>query len=128
MSAHLQFTAEDDDDEETTILIRAESVAHAAPFRDDDADLTSRTFTEASVLWAPPPWEDNDSGPDQRTPNLARVLQEVVSQPGWSLGNAVVFMLQGVGQRDAESYDDDQPGWGARLYVTYSPSMSSTQP
>lgn len=127
VSAHLRFTAEANDDEETTILIRAESAANAAPFRDEDADLTSRTFTKASASWSPPAWKKDEAGPAQRTPDLADVLQEVVSRPDWRQGNAVMFMLDGVGQRDARTYDDDRPARGARLEVTYSPASPPTE-
>ena len=128
VSAHVQFTAESDDDEETSILIRAESTANAAGFRNRNANLTSRSFTRSSVSWSPGRWEKGDTGPAQRTPNLAGVLQEVVSQPDWNPGNTVVFMLDGRGQRDAEAYDFDEPTRAARLLVTYSLDVPPTEP
>jgi hypothetical protein len=42
---------------------------------------------------------------DQRTPDLAEVIQEVVDQPGWSPGNALVLLVSGSGKRVAEAFD-----------------------
>jgi hypothetical protein len=44
-------------------------------------------------------------GADQRTPNLAPVLQEVVDRPGWTSGQAVVLVVSGSGTRVAEAFD-----------------------
>jgi hypothetical protein len=60
-----------------------------------------------------------DSNSAQRTPNLAGLLQEIVSRPGWASGNAIAIIISGTGHRTAESFD--KPGGNpARLSVTYS--------
>ena len=55
---------------------------------------------------------------DQRTPNLAAVIQEIVNRPGWS-GNSLVLLISGSGVRIAEAYDGDPDG-GALLHVEFS--------
>ena len=42
---------------------------------------------------------------DQRTPNLAAVLQEVVGSQDWVSGNALALLVTGDGTRVAESFD-----------------------
>jgi hypothetical protein len=46
-----------------------------------------------------------EAGPDQQTPDLAPVVQEIVSRQGWSAGNALVLIVTGSGKRVAESYN-----------------------
>jgi hypothetical protein len=42
------------------------------------------------VGWVPAAWAAAARGADQRTPNLAAVVQQIVSRPGWVSGNALV--------------------------------------
>jgi hypothetical protein len=46
------------------------------------------------------------------------VVQEVVSRPGWTSGNALTILLNGTGQRTADAFDDTnaQP---AQITVNY---------
>ncbi len=45
------------------------------------------------------------AGPDQQTSNLAALIQEIVSRPGWTAGNSLVLLVTGSGVRVAESFD-----------------------
>jgi hypothetical protein len=56
------------------------------------------------------------AGDAQRTPNLAAVIQEVVSLPGWAPGNALTVIITGSGRRAAESFEGGAP---AVLSVQY---------
>jgi hypothetical protein len=42
------------------------------------------------------------AGPDQRTPEIRAVVQEVVSRPNWSAGNALAIIITGTGHRTAK--------------------------
>jgi hypothetical protein len=42
---------------------------------------------------------------DQRTTDIAPIIQEIVNRPGWSSGNSLVIIVSGTGERVAESYD-----------------------
>ncbi len=60
--------------------------------------------------WTPPDWTSVGSrGPDQRTPDLSAVVQEIVDRPGWSSGNALVLVVDGSGGRTAEAYNGSAP-------------------
>ncbi len=58
------------------------------------------------------------SGPDQRTPDLASVVDSVVNGGGWQSGNALVLLITGTGERVAESFDGDFAG-APLLHVTF---------
>jgi hypothetical protein len=59
-----------------------------------------------------------EAGPDQRTPDITSIVQEIVKRPGWSSGNALVIIITGTGERVAESYDGDQAA-APLLHVVY---------
>jgi hypothetical protein len=50
-----------------------------------------------------------ERGPDQRTPQLASLVQEIVDRPDWAAGNAMAFLIAGSGRRIGDS--TDKP-WG----------------
>ena len=54
----------------------------------------------------------------QRTPDLAALVGEVVARPSWASGNPLVFIINGVGKRVAESFDK-AGGTPAALTITY---------
>jgi hypothetical protein len=85
-------------------------------------NISSRTPTTATVPWNNVPvWTTvRDEGPAQLTPNLAPILQEIVSLPDWARGNAAVFTIKNaagnLGRRTAEAIDGRIPPY---LRVTY---------
>jgi hypothetical protein len=50
------------------------------------------------------------AGLDQRTPNLASVIQPVVDRAGWVAGNDLVLVITGAGARVAEAFEGDAAG------------------
>ncbi len=73
----------------------------------------------AAVPWSPVAWTTRgEADPDQRTPNIASVIQEVVNRPGWASGNSLVVIITGTGKRTAESYNGD-PAGAPLLHVEY---------
>jgi hypothetical protein len=103
-SAHLQFVADESQAETTNLGIRAELSSDAAPFGGAATYPSTRTTT-AAVAWSPAAWTRGEAGAAQRTPDLAGIVQQVVDQPGWSDGNALVLLVDGSGKRVAESYE-----------------------
>ena len=55
------------------------------------SDLNGRTATSASVAWHPATWPNNSN---VSPPDLATVVQEVINRPGWSSGNALMFLWE----------------------------------
>jgi hypothetical protein len=60
-----------------------------------------------AVPWSSvPAWTTlKESGPNQRTPDIAGVIQEIVNRGGWVRGNALVVIVTGSGLRTAISFD-----------------------
>lgn len=125
-SATIQFTADESQTEATLLDIAAEAADNAAAFTTTANNLGGRALAPLSVPWQPSPWTAGESNATQRTPNLAGLVQEVVSRPGWETGNAIVFLISGTGHRTADAFDKSG-GFPARLTVTHtSPTPLAT--
>ncbi len=125
-SAAIQFSADEAQSEATSLTIRAQAADSAPVFTTSVNDISIRPLTTATAAWAPAPWATLDErGPLQRTPDLAALVQEVASRPGWAPGNAMAFVLFGTGHRTADAAD--KPGGiPAALTVSYWPELPAT--
>jgi hypothetical protein len=118
-SAYIQFQVDETSSDLTSLTIRGEDVDNAAIFTTATRNISSRPRTTAAVSWSPAPWSTvGEAGPDQQTPDIASVIQEVVNRPGWSSGNSLVIIITGSGERVAESYNGD-PAAAPLLHVDY---------
>ncbi len=119
VNAYVQFEVDDPSTDAVSLTIEGQDVDNAATFTSAAGNISSRTRTTAAVSWSPAPWtKDGEAGRDQRTPNLAPVVQEIVNRPGWSSGNALAIIVTGTGKRVADSYDGDRRG-APTLHVDY---------
>ena len=119
-SAYVQFTTERVTLTPTPAQLRisGEASDNAAAFNPAHS-ISSRPATRAAVAWAPAAWKiPHEEGPDQRTPNLKGIVQEVTSRPGWNPGNSMVLTITGTGCRTATSYEKKRTS-AAKLVVTY---------
>jgi hypothetical protein len=106
ISADVQFQVDENDSPATSLGIRGEAADNAATFTTATRNISTRNRTISAVSWTPPAWPSrNVAGPDQRTPNLAALVQEIVNRPGWQSGNALVLIVTGTGKRVAEAFD-----------------------
>jgi hypothetical protein len=104
--ASVQFQSDRATSTATSLTIRGEATDNAGVFNGHTGKISTRTRTVSAVSWAPPAWTAaGQAGAAQQTPSLASVIQEIVNRPGWSSGNALVIIINGTGQRAAESYD-----------------------
>jgi uncharacterized protein YjiK len=119
IEAYIQFTVDEADSGATSVVFRGQAVDNAATFTSTSGNITSRQQTSASVSWSPVAWSVVGlAGTDQRTPNLAPIIQEIVSRPGWVQGNSIVIMISGSGERTAESFEG-QAQSAPLLHVVY---------
>ncbi|HXV64356.1 MAG TPA: Ig-like domain-containing protein [Vicinamibacteria bacterium] len=117
--AYVQFQVDQTNTEPTSVTIQGEAADHAATFGSTNGELSSRPRTAAAVPWSPPAWTTvGAAGPDQQTPNIATVIQEIVNRPGWTTGNSAVIIITGTGERTAESFDG-LPGAAPLLHIEY---------
>jgi chitodextrinase len=106
LSAHVQFTVDEPTSGSADLEIRAEAADDAAPFASAAGNLSARRATSAFAAWRPPAWSSaGAAGADQRTPDLAPLLQEVVSRSGWASGHALVLLVTGSGARVAQAFE-----------------------
>ena len=117
--AYVQFQVDETHSGATSLTIAGEATDQAPTFTTANGNISSRSRTTASTAWSPAPWTTvGEAGPDQQTPDIAPVVQEIVSRPGWSSGNALVIIITGSGERTAEAYDGVQAG-APLLHVEY---------
>lgn len=119
--AYAQFTAAGAGKAKTRLAIRAQRSTSALMFSENKSDVSSRLTTESSVNWSPPQWmQKSEQSDKQRTSDLSRIIQEVVSQDDWKSGNALALVISGRGYRNAVSYDGD-PNAAPILHVEFAP-------
>jgi VCBS repeat-containing protein len=127
-SAYLQFQTDETNSEATTLTIQGQADSNPLAFTNSTNDITDRALTTANVGWSPAPWTTRGhAGPDQQTPDISTVIQEIVNQPGWSDGNSLVIIITGSGKRVAESYDGTQAG-APLLHVEYTTGPPNNPP
>jgi hypothetical protein len=105
--AWVQFTADEKHTDATTLQIEGEAADNALAFARTVRNVSERPRTLAASTWGPiPAWSiTNVAGADQRTVDVAAVIQEIVNRGGWRAGNALVLILTGSGHRTADAYD-----------------------
>jgi hypothetical protein len=117
--AWVQFQVDEVSTAAAQVTVAGEAADDAAAFTTIARGLSTRERTAATVAWTPVAWPTVGARTaDQRTPDLAAVLQEIVDRSGWTSGNAVVLLVTGSGTRVAESFN----GGAARapvLHVEY---------
>jgi hypothetical protein len=108
--------------EPVNLIIEGELSPNASEFSSSPLSVSSRTATTAQVKWSVPDWTNvGDQGPDQTTPSLVSVIQEIVNQSDWA-GGALVLMFRddpdnpSLGVRCAEAGPGDD---AALLYISY---------
>ncbi len=127
INAWIQFQADEVNSEATSLTFEAHDTGSAPGFTTSDGNISSRPRTQAAVVWNPAPWQTKlDAGPAQQTPNLAPVVQSVVSRPDWVSGNAIAFVVTGTGKRVADSYNGSSSG-APLLHIEYSTSSGRRQ-
>ncbi|MHC4173837.1 MAG: discoidin domain-containing protein [Planctomycetota bacterium] len=91
------------------LIIEGELSPNPATFSSALNDISNRPTTTAQVQWSVPNWTTvGENGPDQATPSIASIIQELVDQNGWA-GSAIVLMF-----RD----DPANPSLGVRCAVS----------
>jgi hypothetical protein len=118
-NAYVQFQVDETHTVATSLTIQGEDTDNATTFLNSKHNISSRPRTTASALWNPAPWTSKgEAGPNQRTPNIASIIQEVTNRSGWSSGNSLVLIVTGTGERAAESFNGDQAG-APMLHIEY---------
>lgn len=123
VSAYLEFTVDSTDSGATAVEIHGEASDNAAPFNSQDYNLTSRPLSSVSVNWTIPAWDT--VGESHQSPDLSAIVQQLVDRSGWNSYQSMVFVIDGDGERTAESWDGDAAA-APRLHIEYSTSPNAT--
>jgi hypothetical protein len=125
VNAYVQFKVDETSSGATSLTVQGQAADNAPTFTTASGSISSRPRTTAAAAWSPPPWTTvGQAGPDQRTSNIALVIEEIVNRPGWASGNSLVVIITGTGVRVAEAWNGDQAG-APLLHVEYSTSSQS---
>ena len=125
-TAYVQFEVDEVSTGATTLTLQGEAADNPGAFQKTSKNVSSRPRTVTAVPWIPPPWPTIQvAGPDQRTPNIGAVIQEIVNRPGWASGNAIVILVTGAGKRTAEARDGTR---APVLHVEYQVAPPPNQP
>ena len=117
--AYVQFQVDEASSVATDLTIKGELNPNTPTFINSNGDISSRTPTGASVPWSPVPWlAVGEAGPDQQTPDISAIVQEIVDQGLWASGNSLVILITGTGELVAESFNGD-PNGAAVLHVEF---------
>ncbi|NNL08643.1 MAG: Ig-like domain-containing protein [Croceitalea sp.] len=118
-NASIQFTAAAKDNGASQVIIKGQAADNPTTFVNTDYNISSRPLTLTQINWDPSNWDTNQSGAGTTTKDISIIVQEIVDRAGWSLGNAMVFVLSpGNPTRRARSHDDN-PAQAALLSITY---------
>ena len=102
--AYVQFEVDEVSTGAASLRVRGQAANDALTFTNTSGNISSRARTGASVAWQPRSWPTVQvHGVNQRTPDLSRIVQEIVNRPGWASGNAIAIIVTGTGRRTAES-------------------------
>lgn len=99
--AYLEFVSDGADSGSTPLTIYAHDNSNSGAFTSSWNNISNRTKTSASISWTPGNW--TSEGQVVRSPNIAPLINEVLSNSSWASGNALSFIIEGSGHRRAKS-------------------------
>ena len=131
--AYLQFQVDNTNKntDPCNIWIKAEANDNPLTFNDQiPFNISARPTLTDSVFWGilAGSWNAiGQNGSDQRSADIAVLVQQLVNRSGWTSGNAMAFLLSGSGLREAESFDG-MPLGAPKLIIEFIPALNfSTQ-
>ncbi|MGV6816744.1 MAG: metallophosphoesterase [Thiotrichales bacterium] len=118
-NAWIQFEADEQNSRETTLYIHGEETAYSKKFSAKKWNLSHRNRTDSFVTWHPEPWlKKGRHGIAQRSPDITKVIEEILRKTDWQAGNAMTFLITGKGKRVARSFEGD-PVAAPLLHIEY---------
>ncbi len=125
LDAHIQFTSYESNSENATFEIALHDELNSPEFTNAN-NVSGRSTFSNKILWKPKPWVENQNSDPQRSPNLKKIIQELVDQKDWASGNNLSFSISGKDEslknksakRIAYSYDKKSTK-AAILSITY---------
>lgn len=114
LEAWLQFEVDETKggDQPVNLVIEGELNPNPVTFSEDLNNVSNRPKTQGQVLWSVPEWDEvGVQGPNQASTDISLLVEELITQDGWEMGNAMVFII---------SDDPNNPSQGIRTAECYS--------
>jgi hypothetical protein len=135
INAYIQFTGDNNDDNKliggpVNLIINGLLQPNPGGFNSGEDFYTGRDpKTAAQVAWSNiPSWTNNRATEASKTPDISVIIQEIIDQGGWAVGNALIIFIRddetnpSNGQRSALS----GPGTaGPLLHIELSSSQAT---
>lgn len=122
--AYIQFTTDEVSTGACNLEINGEATSDAIGFTTTPFDISNRIPTDETVSWSPSNWSVvGTTGLAQRTPNIDTIIQGIVNQSDWQMGNSINIFISGSGKRVAESFEGDS-NLAAKLVIETSVTFS----
>ncbi|MGB2862622.1 MAG: PA14 domain-containing protein [Sedimentisphaerales bacterium] len=104
-NAFVEFTCDETKGgtQPVSVLFEGELNPNPPTFADATNNITNRPTTTAKVVWVPVNW--TEIGQTDRSSDITSIIQEIIDQADWTMGNALVLIL-----RD----NPDNPSQGVR--------------
>jgi hypothetical protein len=119
--AYIQFRTDEVSVGPAPLNIRAELADNPGTYQSVNGHVTSRPVTSSAVAWSLPDWNVvGERALPQRTSEIAGLVQQLVSRPGWASGNAMAFQFTGTGRRTAVAFEGGAAS-APLLHVEYTP-------
>ncbi len=124
-AARLEFTVDTAADNVIDVQFQGELTGNAATFSSVSLPSDRDPLTNAVVSWHIASDGGWQVGTAQTSPDLSAVIQEVIAQPAWSNGNAIVIIMQpsgaGTAARRVFGWDryGGNPLQSAKLQIWY---------
>ncbi|MDO8508517.1 MAG: LamG-like jellyroll fold domain-containing protein [Nanoarchaeota archaeon] len=115
-NASLEFEIDVQQSANTNLTIYGQASDNGTIFTTANANISGRTRTSAVVDWNGVPNPAVDA--KLISPNISTLVQEIVDRAGWASGNSMVFVLNGSGTKEVESYDGESTA-AAFLRINY---------
>ncbi len=126
-SANIQFTSDDSNsnDDPCNLLIQADNSTSPSALGTNNNNLSNRSRTNSGTTWSPPTWVNTSfAGPNQLTPDLSAVVQEIVDNAGSNSTNRIIFIISGTGRRTAASFDHSSVNGPPELCIEFDTNPS----
>ncbi|MEE8307739.1 MAG: hypothetical protein V3R81_10775 [Gammaproteobacteria bacterium] len=92
-NAYIEFTVDETSGPEAVnLIIDGDLSPDAPPFVAVDYNVSSRSGTSAQVVWTPEAWPATNQR--HQTSDISAIINEIINQDGWGLGNAMVLMIR----------------------------------
>jgi len=101
--AHIQFRANSTSSASNSMTIYGEANNNPTNFSTSYKNISNREKTRQSVSWSFGTWKSGDAKKVQRTPDISKVIQEIISEDDWNNYDALAFIIEGTGSRIAQS-------------------------